>query len=520
VRKKGYILIELLAVIVILIVIITVTIPVIFDLINDIKKNLFELDAKQVLKNVQLKMIDDIKFNPTSVDEFTITNLLNIDNSNYERLTVKQMEGTLYITIVGKNKWDKLTVSGTINVTRSDDTITALSNGANKPSLITGMTPIKWDGTSWIDTNSDDIDWYNYNVEDKKWANARTFDGSIWVWIPRYIYKIPESNWHTSTTVTIDIQFSKGVDDNWNKLLIGSINLDEGAEASKGTWTNHPAFTFGDIELTGIWVSKFEASSSSPDLEYGGGDVTTLKVKSVPNVVSWRNIKVNNIFTLIRSMETDNTYGWGISGKGIDTHMMKNTEWGAVAYLSQSLFGKNTEIWINNSNTFTTGCAASSVSSTEYTGCENNYETSNGVEASTTGNIYGVYDIVGGAWEYTAAYVDNENSNLDSGSKLINDERKFKDVYTKASIDSESNNYDLAIYKKGDAIYETSASSSGLSSWNGDYSYMPRSDLPWFERGGDFVDPTNAGAISFNRYVSSKSSYGGFRVAISISRDL
>ena len=33
----------------------------------------------------------------------------------------------------------------------------------------------------------------------------------------------------------------------------------------------------------------------------------------------------------------------------------------------------------------------------------NAYNTTGGVKASTTGNITGVYDMSGGAWEYTAA---------------------------------------------------------------------------------------------------------------------
>ncbi|MFR0921548.1 MAG: hypothetical protein ACLSG7_00255, partial [Clostridia bacterium] len=60
----------------------------------------------------------------------------------------------------------------------------------NKPELMTGMSAIKFteptdsaEGTT-VDTSSSDKEWYNY--ENKKWANAKTEDGSMWVWIPRY----------------------------------------------------------------------------------------------------------------------------------------------------------------------------------------------------------------------------------------------------------------------------------------------------------------------------------------------
>jgi hypothetical protein len=326
----------------------------------------------------------------------------------------------------------------------------------------------------------------------------------MWVWIPRYIYKI-SSGWHSSTAGTIDVQFSKGVDDNWNKAVIGNINLDESANASNNTWTNHPAFTFGDTELTGIWVAKFEASNDGSN-----------NVKIVPNVTSWRSITVNDIFNKARSMETNNVYGWGTTGNNIDTHMMKNTEWGAVSYLSKSSYGKNTEIWINNSNTFTTGCAGSSApAAASTTGCEYAYNTANGLQASTTGNIYGIYDMSGGVWEYTSSYVDNNHTNLTTyGNSSYISDNKYKNVYEVASADSDLNNYDLTISSKGDAIYETSSSGTGLTSWYGDYSYMIRTDISWFERGGGYYNGAGAGTFNFGRDPGSANGVVGFRPVV------
>ena len=40
------------------------------------------------------------------------------------------------------------------------------------------------------------------------------------------------------------------------------------------------------------------------------------------------------------------------------------------------------------------------------------YSTGNGILASTTGNITGIYDMNGGAWERVAAYLDNSNPRL------------------------------------------------------------------------------------------------------------
>ena len=86
----------------------------------------------------------------------------------------------------------------------------------NKPELMTGMSAIKFtdpadsvEGTV-VDTTSNDTEWYNY--EDKKWANAKTEDGSYWVWIPRYAYKITSNlnNGGTGVSGTILVEFLQG----------------------------------------------------------------------------------------------------------------------------------------------------------------------------------------------------------------------------------------------------------------------------------------------------------------------
>ena len=390
------------------------------------------------------------------------------------------------------------------------------SKGVNKPKLAIGMTPVKWDTTTvtWVNTTESDNDWYNYTTIDEKWANAKTEDGSLWVWIPRYVYKIPAVSWHASTVGSIDIQFTKGVDDNWNKAVIGNIDAREGAEASNaGTngnkYTNHPAFTFGpETELTGIWVGKFEASG------------TTSAIKFVPNVASLRNQTIDTFFTSSRNMETNAMYGWGTTGTNIDTHMIKNSEWGAVSYLAQSVYGKNAEIWINNSSTYTTGCAGSSVTATLVAGCANAYNTTNGLQASTTGNIYGIYDMSGGAWEFTTDYVDNGHTNLNNGSTILAADNKYKDVYTKATIDNEANNYALALNKKGDALYETSASGTGSTSWNVDFSNMPRTDQPWFIRSGSYGSDLGAGGFNFYFHTGAANSGIGFHAVLLVGTGL
>ena len=180
--------------------------------------------------------------------------------------------------------------------------------------------------------------------------------------------------------------------------------------------------------------------------------------------------------------------------------MMKNDEWGAVAYLSKSKYGKNAEVDINSDSSYYTGG-----------GSGNAYVTN--VGQSTTGTVHGVYDMSGGAWEYVAAYVNNGNSNLTNyGSSLVNGDAKTKNVYSKGSSDSRDNNYSANSGKYGDAVYETSANgNSSSSSWYGDCSYFPYTSHPFFVRGGDYDYGTDAGVFYFSYYDGYSNSDSSFR---------
>lgn len=366
--------------------------------------------------------------------------------------------------------------------------------GVNGPILATGMTPIKWNGSAWVDTTIYDPNWYSYTTTDKKWANARTADGSMWVWIPRYIYKVT-TGWHTSTTGTIETKFSRVYDDTIGGTITLNNNTD--ATASNNTWTNHTAFTFGTTQLQGIWVSKFEASGTSTTIE------------SKPNVASYRNITIDNMFTYSRNMETNSRYGWGTSGAGIDTHLAKNVEWGAVVYLSKSTYGKNAEVWINNSSTYITGCAGNSASEASYGGCQNTYNTTNGQQASTTGNIYGIYDMSGGSYEYIASC-----HNVGTPSSFCSLSNQYYTKYVSGCCDSGYNTLN-----KGDAVYETANGQywdgdtsifGNAANWYGDYGFMTIASSSII-RGGSYSDTTTAGIFNYKDGTGSALTNTGFR---------
>ena len=401
----------------------------------------------------------------------------------------------------------------------------------NSPELTAGMVPVVYENGKWKKVQDNEIGkWYDY--AEGKWANIMLSDGlevaedgsittmgSMFVWIPRYAYQIT-SNYHNGgegISGNINVKFLKNLtylttDETTTKMINAS---------GEGNWNVHPAFTDGtennyanggwDRELAGFWVAKFEASSTSPNLDYGGGNATNLDVKVLPNVTSWRGTTITNMFANCLNMnKTDNIYG--IPTNAV-THLMKNSEWGAVAYLTQSKYGRNgTEVTINNSSSYITGNAGNYVNNAGNSGgTTNEYNTENGVLASTTGTIYGIYDMSGGAFEYVAGAI---SSYIDSGtyalSSITGFSEKMVDRYEKAGTEgSGEGNYNLILNRYGDAIYEISATayngetSTSEKGWNRDYSLFPYSTYPYIIRGGYYSYTSYAGIFCFNRDIGS-----------------
>ena len=420
---------------------------------------------------------------------------------------------------------------------------------AEAPKLSEGMTPVKWNGSKWVKTTADDNEWYNY--AEKKWANVVLGDAtfttsgseeildesktySMLVWIPRYAYQIT-SQYHQngSTAGNINIVFIDTNNQNKDKSKTYSESYPSYSTGSgMSDYVVHPAFNYGDTEetktkLAGIWVGKYETSNTNCTTTASTGeyDNTDRTATIRPNVTSWRSISISNIYTVCTELNKDgNPYGLNSSDTAVDPHLMKNSEWGAVAYLSQNGdYGKGSEVWINNSSTYITGNAGNSASESSASGVTNAYNTTNGQNASTTGNTTGVYDMSGGASESVAAYVNNGHSNLTTnGSNLVNAAARYKEVYQASSTsgsDSQSSNYGYSTPtngKYGDAVYETSNSHSSSASWYSDGSNFPYSNFPFFSRGGNCDNGSLAGLFIFNRSNGSAYSGGSFRVVLTV----
>jgi hypothetical protein len=259
----------------------------------------------------------------------------------------------------------------------------------------------------------------------------------------------------------------------------------------------HPAFETDlsnggwEEDLAGMWVSKFEMS----------GSVTALK--SSAGVQSLRGVTINDMFIETQNYDTKATAITGTTAN-LESHLMKNSEWGAATYLAHSSYGRNgMEITRNSDSKYYTG--GSMTVSTVYI--------TNAIQ-STTGNPYGIYDINGGAWERIASFVANGNNSLGgvSSTASTNSSTKYVTVYSKGTSDTQENNYKSNYYssankKFGDAIYETSSSYTGSTSWEADSSEFSSGSNNYFLRSGAQFNTTVAGAFAFH-YEEGRASDG------------
>ena len=258
-----------------------------------------------------------------------------------------------------------------------------------------------------------------------------------------------------------------------------------------------------------------------------------------PLTYAYNNISTGDSYTLAQEIKNGSSF-YGLSSSQTDSHLMKNSEWGAVAYLTQSSYGRSgTEVNKNNYYTSTsspyrtavTGIYANSTGTDSTTTLGNAYYTTIGVKGSSTGNISGVYDLNGCVWERTAAYISNGNDSLSTyGSSYASTtanvngyltlSTKYATVYPYNLSDSNTNNYTTYSGKKsstygyGDAILETSTSGANSTSWNGDYSDFPTTSGPFFRRGGYYGVSSSAGVFAFYDTSGSSNDTYGFRAVL------
>ncbi len=385
------------------------------------------------------------------------------------------------------------------------------------------MKPIKWEGTKEDPTNeinevpadetNKNYDWYQYKEKDieesiegsnlsdntkSRWANAKTNNGSYFVWIPRYAYRITYYEDETSTTPT-------GYYDGYGmwSAVNGKkkCNLEDGIEVvgDRTKYIVHPAFgttktdstsksqnlDLGgwDSPLKGFWFAKFEMSGETAE-----------ELKSIPGIKSTRNKTIGSFYEMARTAtyEQIGTLDSFDNRKSyMNSHMVKNSEWGAVAYLTHSKYGRNGhEISINLPHDNGTGGGLEVTS----------YVEANNQKQSTTGNVYGIYDMSGGACEMVSLFnfedqYDYLTKNGLANSAKITKESNSTKYITKYSNDVSNNSGDrlYILGKTGDASKEVNATNNRL--WLLDWGSIAYPNSPFGYRGGSWNSEENGYGI-------------------------
>ncbi len=513
---------------------------------NGIENNTLIQDKTHITFTANLKEIDEVyelKYEVTNASKnYDVSVSINVPNGN-EYLQVTNdfdtsnllarttREGILSLKVIkGVTEEIQFPIEITITVNAVERTTlgsdTIRSETVYKENILNGTDPVLKEelipvtiadngSVTYADTHTE---WYNY--EEKKWANAvilksgATYEvgdtipeidiESYFVWIPKYKYKLFNLGNYTSTislqpdtsnAQVIEIEFTLEETTDSDNSCQSPKESGESGNCEVGKWMTHPAFQ--SFQANGFWVGKFETGykDALSDKEARKNEVNVDKIIIKPDQYAWRYITAKNSF--------ENAY---LYKRELNSHMMKNTEWGAVAYLSHSKYGISKKVQINSYYNYKTGYA-SVVDHTCYNGSTTTpstcnpfsidplqvqlYQTKVGVNASTTGNITGVYDMSGGSMEYVSSFItDKYNSSgfTEKSFKIYNG--KYFDLYHK---DSTNGTYYYRIL--GDAtgemgpIYfyqEANGSYYRHSRWYQDnITFISASDS-WFVRGGAY----------------------------------
>lgn len=406
-----------------------------------------------------------------------------------------------------------------VTVTQEIDTVQlADQTDANAPVLDQNMIPVRYDEgqREWVkaDIRNLAVDpWYNY--EDQMWANAvtvweenlKTYQNAsvgavipmekirtMWVWIPKYEYLTTSLASYAGGTASVPGQIT--------------LRFIQGTGTGSGTvgYVMPEAFANRDTVYDGLWVGKFVNGIQQAGVEEnwntteaGLNLIRNEKLLIKPNIPAWRVINAYRIYAVSRN--TALTPSYGFQSNKSSTYGMRNSDWGAVAYLSQSKYGKrgnpmysgeNFEVYNNPSLKALAGYSSGAPTSQKMT---EGYSYDDlldrggglgaaGAGASTTGNIYGVYDMNG---MYTLVL-----SNFMNGGTTLNVANSgFAEPYPNMSYFNLYESASTASACNGGICYGHALSET--AGWYGDANYIPTAERPWFYRGYTVSDTNTTG---------------------------
>lgn len=200
-----------------------------------------------------------------------------------------------------------------------------LLNG-NDPILKNNMIAIEYNGIKWIKADLKK-EWYNYNL--KEWANViipktntsiinapvgtEINDSEVLaylVWIPRFEY-----------AMNGNIEPGCGGIQSFKINFVSTLSTGGSNDFCSSSYYVHPAFTYNNKQLTGLWFGKYLTSGNSE------------QALVIPNQEAYQA-------TIIDANQVSNTVE--------SSRVIRNIEYGALTYFSKSIYGDMQESTTGN----------------------------------------------------------------------------------------------------------------------------------------------------------------------------
>ncbi len=482
-KNKGFTLVELISILTILGIIALITIPIMTKTINNAKIKALREQKTAIIeaaKKYALDIAEDLPKYDGDIYAVKVSDLRNspyLDEENIiDPTTNKSMNGCVNIIYDGqKGKY-------------SYSYVDTCKTYASSPELDENMIPIVYRNNRWETIGK--TKWYDY--DNKEWANAaivkdvskyKNLDAGVevldddivamFVWIPRYSYTIQKNNKNGETTYgynstniatpgSIDIKFiDRNVTDDGVGYYYGTSASNY--HTSDAFWNDYDndGVKEDNEQLNGIWVGKFETGIASNTLcSINDGEENCNKVIDGSEIYIKNNLKSLRYQSIANQFYTALNLGKYYNLEA-ETKMMKSSEWGAITYLAQSIYGRCstketcTEIGKNENTGFVTA----------------NGDYKNNLNQSTTGNITGVYDVNGGSWEASMSF---HNSLSLEESSLSNIKSKYYEIYSST---------DPSIACNNDVCYSHALSET--KKWYNGLNKMPDDEKKHIIHGGD-----------------------------------
>lgn len=449
--------------------------------------------------------------------------VLTINNTSTSDVTIEFLvqEST-------SSDFDKDIGTSYVNISENFD-----HSGAHVPNFTDNMIPVYYEpadsvtteGTWKIadssNTNSDYI-WYDY--DNFMWANAVTVTSTnrqtyldaapgtaitksdinaFFVWIPEYKYYVVSGDGNASYEKIINVNFLNrdDIDKNGTVTCVESIATTDDPHAYSEICTDdtygsvqnnlstyyHPSF---NSENGGFWIGKFANRNYSTINIVNNTSVSNTGTAATSSYVR-QMIKSGNNYGFPQNADaTYNSSTWLYTNGNdkIDAHPITSMEWGAVAILTNSSYGKSsnpmyytdteksfTRVYNNTSYQYTgrttyytntsTSVNTTSTTTKYYYDLTNVTYTKNdmtypigmlGPGASTTGTIYGVYDMAGGNRTTVMGIVMKEDGTMPTTSYQM--DSKYYTAYSYIPYNGKINSNDkagyLEVFRLGDGIKE------------------------------------------------------------------